>query len=76
MSPRADVEKASAIIHKNLVSVLMIGHGPGQLVKMKSAIQILPDNCWEPNGCASWFVSSKLGTFPSEGRGRLEREFT
>jgi hypothetical protein len=31
----------------------MIGHGPGQVVKMKSAIQILPLNCSEPNGWAS-----------------------
>ena len=29
--------------------LLIIGHGPEQLVKMKSAIQIFPCNCAEPN---------------------------
>jgi hypothetical protein len=30
--------------------LLIMGQGPGQAVKMKSAIQIFPDNCALPNG--------------------------
>src|SRR6476469_4196965 len=54
----------------------MIGHGPGQVVKMKSAIQIFPASWREPNGWASWLVSSNFGSRPYEESGRLDSAFT
>jgi len=51
----------------------MRGQGPLQVVKKKSATQILPFNCSLPNREPSEAVNSNLGTSPSSGRPLLRQ---
>ena len=43
------------------IANVTIGHGPGQLVKMKLATQMCPSREWLSNGCPFCAVSSNWG---------------